>query len=282
MRPKRVKRGHVKPPLGVSRAYGILIQRWLDGFNAWILDYLLSSWEANEVHNSGAVPKMRSDALPSHYVTEKVAGIKAALEERFNPDEALSAGIRTLGLRVDKQGNQEFRRLIGLPLKDLGIGSAAIENFRKYNVGLIKSLAGKQLEEIRDILQTAEAEALRVETLRGILEDRFDVTKSKADLLARDQVLKLNGQLTQDRQTRAGVTKYIWTTSRDERVRGKPDGLYPPEKSKGNHYQLDGTVQSWLSPPVVSEDGRREHPGGDYQCRCTAFPILEELDESSE
>jgi uncharacterized protein with gpF-like domain len=27
---------------------------------------------------------------------------------------------------------------------------------------------------------------------------------------------------------------------------------------------------------VVSDDGRTGHPGDDYQCRCTAFPVLED------
>ena len=127
----------------------------------------------------------------------------------------------------------------------------------------------RRLEEMRETLTKAEAGAWRVEDLRKQIQADFDVTKSKADLLARDQVLKLNGQLTQLRQQNAGISEYDWSTSGDERVREI-------------HGDLDGTRQSWDSPPIVSEDGRREHPGGDYQCRCVAIPVIPWLDSPAQ
>jgi SPP1 gp7 family putative phage head morphogenesis protein len=121
------------------------------------------------------------------------------------------------------------------------------------------------LSEIEKLLERGEG--LSVEVLRERIEERFGVTESKADLLARDQTLKLNGQLTERLQVSAGIEEYFWTTSGDERVRE-------------SHAALDGTRQRWDEPPVVSDDGRSEHPGGDYQCRCTAFPVLPELEET--
>jgi SPP1 gp7 family putative phage head morphogenesis protein len=155
--------------------------------------------------------------------------------------------------------------VIGIPTTDIGT-TALIDQFRDRNVSLIKSLAGQQLNQIESLLEAADSEAVRVEVLRGRIQSSFGVTKSKADLLARDQVLKLNGQLTQTRQQNAGITQYIWRTSGDERVRE-------------SHSALDGTVQAWASPPVISDDGRTGHPGDDYQCRCTADPILPELED---
>ena len=70
--------------------------------------------------------------------------------------------------------------------------------------------------------------------------------------------LSLNGQLTKERQTDLGVEQYIWRTVGDERVREE-------------HEILDGEVFSWDNPP---EPGQ---PGDDYQCRCTAEPILPEF-----
>ncbi len=48
------------------------------------------------------------------------------------------------------------------------------------------------------------------------------ISNSRAKLLARDQVGKLNGRLTQRRQQDIGVEMYIWSTSRDERMRARP------------------------------------------------------------
>ena len=128
----------------------------------------------------------------------------------------------------------------------------------------IKSLAGRQLVEITQLLERSEAAGARVEVLRDAILKRFDVSKSRASLLARDQTLTLNSQIARTRQTNLGIEQYVWTTSGDERVRD-------------THAELDGTTQRWDTPPVVSEDGRTAHPGEDFQCRCTAFPVLPEL-----
>ena len=90
------------------------------------------------------------------------------------------------------------------------------------------------------------------------------MTKRKAALLARDQVNRLNGQLDQHRQAQMGVTRYVWRTMEDDRVRPK-------------HADQDGKVHSWDKPPKVGAKGERFHPTQDYNCRCYAEPVLEDL-----
>jgi SPP1 gp7 family putative phage head morphogenesis protein len=117
--------------------------------------------------------------------------------------------------------------------------------------------------------------------LRAQLQDEFQVSKSRADLIARDQVLKLNSQITRTRQTSAGIKRYTWTTSGDERVRGNPNGLYPD--SDRDHWSLDGRTFSWDAPPVVNpKTGETAHPGEDFQCRCVATPVLDFLEETGD
>jgi SPP1 gp7 family putative phage head morphogenesis protein len=105
----------------------------------------------------------------------------------------------------------------------------------------------------------------RVEDVRGRLMDKFGLSKSRADLIARDQTLKLNSQLSQARATSVGVTSYTWVTSRDERVRS-------------GHAALHGKVFRYDTPPVTNpRTGEVNHPGGDFQCRCVAVPNTDEL-----
>mgnify|MGYP000210898992 CR=1 FL=1 len=73
--------------------------------------------------------------------------------------------------------------------------------------------------------------------------------------------VQLNGQITEERQTQAGIEEYVWSTSNDEKVRE-------------THEELDGTTQRWDDPPVSEKNGDRNHPGGSYQCRCVAVPVL--------
>ena len=251
----------MKVPLGVSRSYAELVNAWLDQFQAFIFETVLTGWGRNPVafgsHN-------RHD---SDFVNRRIAGIKIALEHKFAPDK-LTPQIRKFSQRVETKNGEEFHRVIGIPAPNAGIKSQ-LDTFQDQNVALIKSLASDQIQDVRTLLEQAEVSAWRVEELRAKIQDRFDVAKSKADLIARDQVLKLNSQLTKTRQTNAGITRYIWTTSKDERVRPA-------------HQDLEGTVQAWSDPPVVDDDGRTANPGEDYQCRCTAYPILDDVVDANE
>lgn len=263
-----------KAPMATVVAYQTLLRKTLAGIDKHVEAIFLEGWDRNPIHFSGEVPRSDAKNPPgSSYVRKRLAQAEIVLEEAITPASQLSRDIRVLAARVNNKGDIEFRRLVGIsPRKDLGVG-AALDQFRDQNVSLIKSLVGTQLDEITGILANAEIGALRVEDVRAQIQDRFSVSKSKADLLARDQILKLNGDLTKTRQTAIGITKYIWTTSHDERVRGNPNGKWP----KGLHFDLDGTIHDWAHPPICSLDGRRAHPGGDYQCRCIAYPVLPEL-----
>ncbi len=261
-----------KPPLGVADAYQALIANWLERRQEAILRVISKDWHKNPRAFSGRVTEHnagRKDAATG-FIHKVLEDIDIELVETFSP-EALAGDLAIFAARVNKKGLLEFQRTIGISVRDpsLGVGHL-LDAWRTKNVDLITSLAGKQLDTITDTLGEAEAGAWRVEELRGKLQEDFGVTKSKADLLARDQTLKLNGQITKQRQTNAGISRYIWTSSGDERVRPM-------------HDELDGTMQTWGDPPVTSEDGATNEPGQDYQCRCTAFPVLDELvDETAE
>jgi SPP1 gp7 family putative phage head morphogenesis protein len=141
--------------------------------------------------------------------------------------------------------------------------------FTRANIDLIQSIPRQELDRVESIISRGQRQGTRVEVLREQIEKSFDVTTSRADLIARDQVLKLNSEVTQLRQRDLGITKYIWDTSKDERVRGSEND--PPT----GHAALDGLVFDWDDPPVVNDKGDTAHPGEDYQCRCVALPYID-------
>jgi SPP1 gp7 family putative phage head morphogenesis protein len=170
------------------------------------------------------------------------------------------AAQRTAGHVVKAQ-----RKLNVISRREIPGIDKVMDGFIVENVDLIRTLAGNEIERVKKLVDEAERVGMRVEEIAKQVRRAFDVTESYAMLLARDQVLKLNSEITQVRQMDAGISEYVWSTSHDERVRE-------------SHMQLDGKPFSWLSPPVVSgpkdKDTRREHPGGDYQCRCVALPVI--------
>lgn len=149
-------------------------------------------------------------------------------------------------------------------------GQAAVDAFTAANVALISSVAREQHDKIEALTRAGLASGRNVDDLRSDIEERFGVTRSRAELIARDQTLKAYGQITEARHKSLGIDKFIWRTSLDERVRGNPGGKYPPRKGQHNHWELEGKVFSYGSAPYGG-------PGRDFQCRCTAEPYLDDL-----
>jgi SPP1 gp7 family putative phage head morphogenesis protein len=86
--------------------------------------------------------------------------------------------------------------------------------------------------------------------------------KRRAQIIARDQISKLNGQLNELRQTELGLTQFRWRTVGDDRVRP-------------SHAALDTKTFSWNDPPIV--DGEPTVPGQAINCRCIAEPLFEDI-----
>lgn len=131
--------------------------------------------------------------------------------------------------------------------------------FVAQNVSLIESIPSRYVDELEGLVMNAARSGRRSESLAEDLEDRFDVSESRAKFIARDQTGSLNGQLTQVRQVNLGITEFKWDTSLDERVRP-------------SHAALDGKTFDWKDPPA--DEGI---PGEAPNCRCTAEPILSPL-----
>ena len=130
------------------------------------------------------------------------------------------------------------------------------EGFIVENVELIKSIPNYYFQAIEGWVTKAGNEGWTAARLANDLKESFDLSRNKAKLIARDQTGKLFGQLNKERQTAAGIRKFVWRTMEDERVREE-------------HEALDGQEFSWDDPP---DEGM---PGEPIQCRCTAEAVLE-------
>jgi SPP1 gp7 family putative phage head morphogenesis protein len=126
------------------------------------------------------------------------------------------------------------------------------------NTDLIKNLQDKALSDIKYQVQAGFTQGLRHEEIAKNIMGRIGVTKSRAKLIARDQTSKLNSQLNQLKQQQVGISKYIWQTAMDERVRP-------------SHRDKQGKTFSWDNPPADTG-----HPGQDVNCRCIALPVFDE------
>jgi SPP1 gp7 family putative phage head morphogenesis protein len=135
-------------------------------------------------------------------------------------------------------------------------------DFTAENVALIRSIPERYFTEIQSAVMRGVRKGDRPSTIAAAFEDRYRVSESRAQLIAKDQVGKFFGELNKQRQTDLGVESYIWGTSEDERVRA-------------SHEELDGEEFDWSDPPTVDEE--EATPGSPILCRCQALPQLDQL-----
>ncbi len=199
--------------------------------------------------------------------------VKSVVVARF--DAALPGTFHMLGIRVEvaiensvgplfdrmskdvSKSNAKQHQVYGITPKSTGLAPFIAER-RRENIDLMKKAHGAFSEQLTALLTDEANFGMRSETLAARLAERGEVSEARAELIARDQTLTLNGQITEERQTSAGVESYVWSTSLDERVRDE-------------HVALEGQTIAWSDPPDVG------HPGDDVLCRCVAIAIVEDL-----
>ena len=134
------------------------------------------------------------------------------------------------------------------------------------NIELIKSIRTQYLDKVQNAVMQAMVQGTLNKDLAEQLKKLGKDVESRAMLIARDQSSKLNAALTRARHEEAGIKKYMWSTSGDERVRE-------------SHAEKDGQIFEYTNPPADTG-----HPGHDVNCRCVQIPVLDDIvkPESSE
>ncbi|OBX91431.1 phage head morphogenesis protein [Haemophilus sp. CCUG 60358] len=134
------------------------------------------------------------------------------------------------------------------------------------NIQLIKSIRTQYLDKVQNAVMQAMVQGSLNKDLAEQLKKLGKDVESRAMLIARDQSSKLNAALTRARHEEAGIKKYMWSTSGDERVRE-------------SHAEKDGQIFEYTNPPADTG-----HPGHDVNCRCVQIPVLDDIvkPESSE
>ena len=141
-----------------------------------------------------------------------------------------------------------------------------LENLRLF----VKNFADREIFALRSAVQDNARAGYRFSRLASIIKERYQVTESKANFLARQETSLFMSEFRRLNFSEAGVTRYIWRTARDRRVRDA-------------HAHLEGRVFFYSDPPIVDPaSGRRRNPGQDYGCRCFDQPLLDTVSPGDE
>ncbi len=166
-----------------------------------------------------------------------------------------------------------FKRLFSIPFAELEDAKEinAAKNFAvRANADLISTIPD---EYFGDIVEAVQNNFLGIKTngltLAGRIQQIGGISKRRAEFIARDQTSKNTAAFTQIRHQFLGIEEYTWHNVGDERVVGRPGGVWPkPTRGHGNHWVREGKKFSFDKPPF---DGP---PGHAYNCRCRPAPIV--------
>jgi len=269
-----MKRKPIKPmkyPLGQEYAYRRILLSLTNTYKKLL-----------KQHMSPHVISMATEATAFHLPTGEIVRQDAGWEDELRkvmlqitkdmvgPTNSAIRQMNVIGPQVNQYNKAQWTSLVRsqyaidpILKEDKERYKFIMENWSRSNSLLIKDIPFKTSNQIATMTRQALIDGTNLKDVTNevfnIMAERTDVSDSRAKLIARDQVSKLNGQLTKERQTDLGVEGYIWTTVGDERVRD-------------THEDNDGKYFTWDDPPA--ETG---HPGEDYQCRCWAEPVLPEF-----
>ena len=245
-----------RQPTRQEEAYARDLRAYFNVFFESIRDNVIPELEDLQEEVMSARPESRTDQASNDLRGIIRASVSIFVTVAGDPEEFINRAFR----RVNRFNLQDNDRIIEeIPDMDLVDQEPwlqdQIESFVSQNTALITNITTDTQTDITGIIERGFNRGSTIPQIRSEILERFDTTRSRANLIARDQVATLNGQLSELRHRELGINRYIWSTVGDERVRA-------------SHRSLDGREFSYDNPPEVG------NPGQPINCRCVARPIF--------
>lgn len=192
---------------------------------------------------------------------------KRKLLKQFD-DTRIEAEMRKQLGKLDRKSRMEFYNRIaakvGIDVKDL----IAREGLKSTTNALmletaqwVKTMRDDALESFTNNTLFGMSQGESLDTIVSQFDGVVSQRKNHARFLARNQVQNYNSITTKIRAQNLGITKAIWETAGDERVR-------PSHAARGGK-EFD-LAEGFYS----SSDGKSLLPGTDYNCRCTYTLVI--------
>lgn len=273
-------------PWASEHRYAQSYRAWVKPVREFVHDFMQKNQEA-VLRGDSSNAVIRQDAVAGESFTRMVRSLNGWVSAYISDDEEkklrspIFMGLGDIAESAFNFNGGQYEKSVK---SALGINFPSDESWwpdaRKMwqdnNYDVIRSDIKKYIADINSATEQAVTNGWSVKTLsEKIMALDSSITKKRANFIARDQMGKLNGMITQKRQEDIGLTMYVWSGSLDERERE-------------SHVIMEGLLCRWDDATVCSEDGGKTwkprpagavlmHPGMDYQCRCCALAWFDEL-----
>lgn len=235
--------------------------------------------EREYMRKLGKIAVIVGELVESHDVVNDPAELAASMEMLRRYSNALEGWARAAGTRMVHMANQQDLKYWESLSTRLAQGTRRelnSENMRptmarlvEEQVRLIQSIPDKAAERVHHLVTESLSTGRRAEEIAKEIGRTEEVTRSRAQLIARTEVQRSHAHLTTARAQGVGAEEYIWRTVGDSDVRY-------------GHRQMANKVFKFSDPPPVNEgtpDKPRimyHGPGEIWNCRCYAEPIIPE------
>jgi uncharacterized protein with gpF-like domain len=207
------------------------------------------------------------DATPASQLKMEVNRLARHWNKRFNEASKqlaayfmLSASSRSdAALRkILKDGGWSVRFQMTPAMRDIRAATVA------ENVALIKSIPQQYHTEVQGLVMRSVTAGRDIGYLSEELAKRFDITRKRAQLIARDQNNKMTGAFQRARQIEIGIKEAVWLHSHG--------GKEPRPTHLANDRKRFNVATGWFDPdPKVR---RFITPGELINCRCSSRAIV--------
>lgn len=251
----------VRPNQGVRFRYQRQMMALIDEMHASALYWLEAQYKKTP-------PTLAMDAVPSKSMQATFRKLAKQWRDRFDEmapkiaeaylqgsfkatDSAMRAALREAGISVKFKMTAAMRDAFNASLDE--------------NVGLIRSIPARYLEQVEGIVSRSYASGRDLATMVKDLKALYPKAANRAVLIARDQSNKANSVVENARRLQLGITEAIWMHS--------GGGKHP----RPEHVKASGRVYKICEGcPIKNRKGVLEYiqPGQEINCRCVSRSVL--------
>ena len=250
----------IHPNKGIEAAYRKRLEGLVHEMHKSILYWVTAAYKANE-------PLIAMDELPASVLKKLMKRLSRRWQKKFNEfapklaayyskaaadrvSGALEKMLKEAGIAVEWKMTPIMRDVMNATISE--------------QVGLIKSIPQQYLIQVEGLVMRSVTTGRDLKQLTDDLKARYDITRKRAILIARDQNNKATATLTRVRQQEAGITHAIWMHSHG--------GKEPrPSHVRAGKEQIEYDVtKGWFDP----DEQEWIWPGTLINCRCVCRPVL--------
>jgi uncharacterized protein with gpF-like domain len=133
------------------------------------------------------------------------------------------------------------------------------------NVQLIKSIGQQYHTQIEGaVMRSLQPGGRGMADVREALNKYEGITDRRKDVIAKDQIRKVQASMNVERAKSAGIKKFRWLHSGNT------------SNAREDHIEMSGNIYDYDNPPVIDQrTGERGYPGQAVSCKCQMVPIIE-------